>query len=80
MITQTRVAPDIVALSALLPGPGGMALPVNAYCVLGQEPALVDTGLSPLGVEFRDALWSLVEPADLRWIMITHTIGTTPAA
>jgi flavorubredoxin len=72
MITQTRVAPDVVALSASIPGPGGMILPVNAYCVLGQEPTLVDTGLSPLGVEFRDALWSLVEPSDLRWIVVTH--------
>lgn len=72
MITKSRVAPDVVALSAALPGPGGMALPVNAYCVLGQEPVLVDTGLSPLGERFREELWGLVEPSDLRWIVVTH--------
>jgi flavorubredoxin len=72
MITQSRVAPDVVALSATLPGPEGMALPVNAYCMLGQEPVLVDTGLSPLGEQFQDAVWRLVDPADLRWIVVTH--------
>lgn len=72
MITTSRVAPDVVALSAALPGPGGMCLPVNAYCVLGTEPTLVDTGLSPLGEEFRAALWNLVDPADLRRVVVTH--------
>jgi flavorubredoxin len=72
MITQSRVAPDVVALSAALPGPGGTMLPVNAYCLLGPEPVLVDTGLSPLGEQFRSALWNLVDPADLRWVVVTH--------
>ena len=72
MITKSQVAPDVVALSAWMPGPEGMALPVHAYCVLGREPVLVDTGLSPLGAQFREALWGLVEPADLRWIVVTH--------
>lgn len=72
MIVTTRVGPDVVALSAALPGPGGLVLPVNAYCLLGREPVLIDTGLSPLGDEFRAALWNLVEPADLRWVVVTH--------
>ena len=72
MITQTRIAQDVVALSAAMPGPDGMALPVHAYCMLGQEPVLVDTGLSPLGEQFREALWRLVDPEDLRWIVVTH--------
>jgi flavorubredoxin len=72
MITESRVAPDVVALSASIPGPDGMMLPVNAYCLLGSEPVLVDTGLSPLGEEFRTALWRLVDPDDLHWIVVTH--------
>jgi flavorubredoxin len=72
MITQSRVAEDVVALSACLPATDRMVLPVNAYCMLGQEPVLVDTGLSPLGEQFRDALWRLVDPEDLRWIVVTH--------
>lgn len=72
MITTSRVAPDVVALSSAVPGPGGMCFPVNAYCVLGAEPTLVDTGLSPVGDEFRAALWNLVDPVDLRRIIVTH--------
>lgn len=72
MITTSRVAPDVVALSSAIPGPGGMCLPVNAYVVLGREPTLVDTGLSPVGEEFRTALWNLVEPADLARVVVTH--------
>ncbi len=72
MITQTRVGQDVVALSAAVPGPDAMTLPVHAYCMLGQEPVLVDTGLSPLGEQFREALWRLVDPEDLRWIVVTH--------
>jgi hypothetical protein len=44
MITTNRVAPDAVALSSAVPGPGGMMFPVNAYRVLGVEATLVDTG------------------------------------
>ncbi|MDT7709277.1 MAG: hypothetical protein QOG20_4884 [Pseudonocardiales bacterium] len=72
MITTSRVAADTVALSEALPGPGGMVLPVNAYCLLGSEPTLVDTGMSPDTEGFRAALWNLVDPADLRWIVVTH--------
>jgi flavorubredoxin len=72
MITTSRVTPDVVALSAALPGPGGMMLPVNAYVVLGAEPTLVDTGLSPMTDQFRAALWNLVDPADLRRVIVTH--------
>lgn len=72
MITTTAVAADTFSLSAALPGPDGMQLPVNAYCLRGTEPTLVDTGLSPLSAQFRDALWGIVDPADLRWIVLTH--------
>ena len=72
MIVTSRIAPDVFALSSSLPGPGVSCLPVHAYCLLGAEPLLVDTGLSPLRAEFQAALWDLVEPADLRRIVITH--------
>ena len=72
MITKTAVADDTFSLSAGLPGPAGTQLPVNAYCLRGAQPTLIDTGLSPLGNQFRDALWGVVDPSDLRWIVITH--------
>lgn len=72
MISTARVAPDTHSLSAAVPGPDGIVFAVNAYCLRAVEPTLVDTGLSPLTEQFRAALWNLVDPADLRWIVVTH--------
>jgi flavorubredoxin len=72
MISTARVAPDTHTLSATWSGPGGVVVPTNAYCMLGTEPALIDTGMSTLTEEFRGALWNIVDPADLRWIIVTH--------
>ncbi len=72
MISTTRVAPDTHMLGTSVPGPNGVVFPVNAFCLLGSEPVLVDAGLSPQTEEFRAAVWNLVDPADLRWIVVTH--------
>ncbi len=72
MINTARVAPDTHALSVYEPAPDGAVFVVNAYCMLGAEPALIDTSVSPLTAEFRGALWDIVDPADLRWIIVTH--------
>lgn len=67
-----RAAPDVHVLPSHLPlGTLGL-LPVNAYLITGREPILVDTGLAIDRGGFENALWSLVDPADLRWIVITH--------
>lgn len=65
-------APDVVAFvdSAEIPGLG--FLPVNGYLLHAAEPVLVDTGLPISSVDFLAALWSEVEPSDLRWIYLTH--------
>jgi glyoxylase-like metal-dependent hydrolase (beta-lactamase superfamily II) len=67
------VGDGITVVPAYLPVPGMGVLPANAFVVDGPEPLLVDTG--PGGAEegFRAALRSVVDPADLRWIWLTHT-------
>ena len=73
VMTETRtVAPDTVALSAWLPVPGYGILPVNAFVIRGPEPVLVDTGLATLREPFMAALRAAIDPAELRWIWITH--------
>lgn len=72
MISTAPVAPDTHTLASFEPGPNEITFAVNAYCMLGAEPTLVDTGLSPETAEFRAAVWNLVDPADLRWIVVTH--------
>jgi L-ascorbate metabolism protein UlaG (beta-lactamase superfamily) len=70
--TPYRAAARIHALPSHLPlGELGL-LPVNAFLIDGPQPVLVDTGLAIDRDLFERALWSLVDPMDLRWIVITH--------
>jgi hypothetical protein len=69
------VAPVLAAwtmLPASLPVPGLGALPVNAFLWKGPEPMLVDTGLAMLGENFLGTLGVEIDPADLRWIWLSH--------
>ncbi len=66
------VAEEITALTSCLPVPGFGVLPVNAFVIHAREPVLVDTGLAALEGEFMRALKDVTNPADLRWIWITH--------
>ncbi|HKJ88122.1 MAG TPA: MBL fold metallo-hydrolase [Gammaproteobacteria bacterium] len=67
------VAPDTHILPAQLPVPGLGTLGVNAFLLHAREPVLVDTGLAALREDFLAALHRLIDPADLRWIWLTHT-------
>jgi glyoxylase-like metal-dependent hydrolase (beta-lactamase superfamily II) len=65
-------APDVLALTDAAPIPGLGFLPVNAYLLHAQQPMLIDTGLPTSQSAFVETLWSHIEPADLRWIYLTH--------
>lgn len=73
MLAATRVAPDTHLLPSWMPVPGLGMLAVNAGLIDGPEPVLVDTGLAALREDFLATLSSVIEPARLRWIWITHT-------
>jgi flavorubredoxin len=68
-----EAAPDIVVLPSYFPIPGMGILAVNAFVLKGREPVLVDTGLVPLSDQFMENLSSVIDPADLRWLWLTHT-------
>ena len=65
-------ADDVVALTDVKEIPGLGFLPVNAYVVQAEQPLLVDSGLPTSRPDFLQALWAQIEPADLRWIYLTH--------
>jgi flavorubredoxin len=65
-------ARDVHTFPSHLPLGGLGLLPVNAYLITGSEPILVDTGLAVDRGDFEEELWSIVDPRDLRWIVITH--------
>ncbi len=67
-----QAAPDVHVLPNNLALPGVGVLPVNAYVLLAEEPVLIDTGIGTDGEDFIDALSSIIDPAALRWVWLTH--------
>jgi flavorubredoxin len=73
MVDCYKVAPDIEVLTSNFPIAGYGLVPINAFVIKGSEPVLVDTGAAVQNEEFMSALRSVIDPADLKWIWLTHT-------
>jgi flavorubredoxin len=73
MFEPYSAAADIDVVPSYFPIPGLGILPVNAFVLKAAQPVLVDTGLVPLSDEFMKKLSSVIDPADLRWLWLTHT-------
>lgn len=67
-----RVLPDVTVLSDHAEIPGIGFLPVNTFVIHGEQPVVVDTGLSTPDKDFVSELAEVIDPADVRWIWITH--------
>lgn len=63
----------ITVLPSYLPVPGMGVLPAHAFLIDGPEPMLVDAGPGGGEHDFQTALRSVVDPAALRWLWLTHT-------
>ncbi|MBN1360845.1 MAG: MBL fold metallo-hydrolase [Sedimentisphaerales bacterium] len=72
MFKPYRAAADIDVLPSYFPIPGMGILPINAFLLKAAEPVLVDTGLVLLSDGYIEALSSVIDPADLRWLWLTH--------
>ena len=73
MVSPRKVAADTTTLVSYAPlGDLGL-LPVNAHVIHAAEPVLVDTGLPMLKDDFLKALGEVIDPADIRWIWLSHT-------
>jgi flavorubredoxin len=68
-----QAAPDIDVLTSDIPIPGYGLVPVNAFVLKGAEPILVDTGAVIEADEFMTTLESVIDPAEIRWLWLTHT-------
>lgn len=67
-----RVTPEVTVLSDCAEVPGIGFLPVNTFVLHAAQPVVVDTGLSTPGKNFVRDLAGVIDPADVRWIWITH--------
>jgi flavorubredoxin len=68
-----KAAPDIDVITSNFPIPGYGLVPINAFVLKGSEPLLVDTGAVVESDEFMPVLKSIIDPAELKWIWLTHT-------
>jgi len=73
MFEPYQAAADIDIIPSYFPIPGLGIVPVNAFVLKAAQPVLVDTGLVPLSDEFMEKLSSVIDPADLHWLWLTHT-------
>src|SRR6478609_1784839 len=64
----TQVAPDTFVVHDHVVDHVGRTVPCNLLLIRGAEPVVVDAGAAGHGV---DGLFSLIEPADLRWIVVS---------
>lgn len=73
MISSYTPTAGIDVLTAGFPIPGFGLIPVNAFVLHGEEPILVDSGAVVMHEEFWQALGSVIDPRDIRWIWLSHT-------
>jgi glyoxylase-like metal-dependent hydrolase (beta-lactamase superfamily II) len=63
---------DVTVLNDVTEIPGLGFLPVNAFVLHAAQPVVVDTGLSTEDKDFVRWLSQVIDPADVRWIWLTH--------
>jgi hypothetical protein len=66
-----EIAPDTFVVQATQgEGVAPVAVHLNAMVIRGSEPIIVDTGVA--GRDYLEDFWSLVDPADVRWVFLSH--------
>lgn len=70
--TTRRAANSATLIGNHLAVPGLGVLACNAFVIHAREPVLVDTGVAAGRDSFLAALRQTLDPAELRWIWITH--------
>jgi hypothetical protein len=63
---------DVSVLPTHLDIPGAGTILVNSYVLHSTQPVLIDAGLAIDRAAFLDALRSVIDPRELKWIWLTH--------
>lgn len=70
-----RIAPDTYLVPNLVPAEPGTFVFVNSMVILAEEPVIVDTGAPLHRARWLEAISSIVDPADVRWVFLSHDDG-----
>lgn len=69
----TRIAPDTFVIHDHHgEGHAPVMVPLNTMVIRGEEPVVVDTGVSENREQYFEDLFGIVEPEDIRWVFISH--------
>lgn len=66
------VGPDTWLIPTLAAEPSGAFIGAHSLVIRGAEPAIVDTGAGLVRDAWLPQVFSVVEPADVRWIVLSH--------
>lgn len=72
MDAPLRIAEETYLLPFTFPVPGLGLLQVNPMVIRAAEPVLVDTGPPVFREQYLEAVFSLVDPGEVRWIYLSH--------
>jgi flavorubredoxin len=67
-----RIAPDTWIVPQIEPAGPGQFVSVNSMVITGAEPVLVDTGTAINRTRWLEHTFSIVDPADVRWVFVSH--------
>jgi flavorubredoxin len=72
-VEPTRIAPDTFVVHQVQDAIGApLAVYLNSMVIRGAEPVIVDTGTIANRKQWLDDVFTLVDPADVRWIFLSH--------
>jgi hypothetical protein len=71
-LTPYRVAEETFVIPWHLPAPPVGFFPMNSLIIRGKQPIIIDTGPPAIREAWLEAAWSIVDPADVRWIFVSH--------
>jgi flavorubredoxin len=70
-----RIAPDTFLIPNLMPAEPGTFVFMNSLVIRAAEPVVVDTGAPLFRERWLDSITSVVDPADVRWVFLSHDDG-----
>jgi len=66
------VTDDTFVIPTIAAAPDGTFISANSLVIRGAEPVIVDTGCALVRDDWTERAFSVVEPEDVRWIVISH--------
>jgi flavorubredoxin len=71
-LSPTPIATDTFVVHAHRADATGLVVASNVLVMRSVQPVVVDTGMAEHGPQILDDVFSLVDPEDVRWVVVSH--------